>query len=235
MEVKIMQSTEFSFLNRPIVNVPFITSPLLKMHGRIVTIFEPFNSDESRLWQTVKRIAALFSSLFVYPGLGILMFVSAISAKLKGKVGKNASDDDLVLISGSKKDPFDPSLTIPQREALLKEKITELKESNRILGDRIKNLESDLKNDPELFAIFTACHNQTKDILLKPPKRDDSPPNPNPLLEEWRQAKQEQSYLNAKKTRILDFLEKNPVFCEAVKVKLGKTSQGESSGIPLLF
>lgn len=80
-----MNATEVNFLNRPIANVSFVTSPLLKLHGRIVTIFQPLNGNENRLWQVVKRIATLLSSLIVYPGLGILMLASYISTKFSRK------------------------------------------------------------------------------------------------------------------------------------------------------
>ncbi|MFI5343307.1 MAG: hypothetical protein ACHQUC_03705 [Chlamydiales bacterium] len=231
-----MHTKELSFFNQPIVNIPFVTSPLLKVHGRIVTILEPFNLDENCVWQAVKRIAALFSSLFVYPSLGILVLVSSISAKFRktstsdsAKFRKTSTADDDIIVIASKRSFFDPSLTIAEREALLIQETVRLEEENRILRDKINRIFSFVKNNSELRTTFAACYDETKEILLPLPKRDDSPPTPNPLIEAWRQAAQEQSYLLTLKTRIRDFLDKNPDFCKAVE------TQNESRGLALLF
>lgn len=69
----------------PIANVPYLTSPLLKLHGKTVTIFSPFKPAENRLWELIKRIGLVFSCLFIYPGLGILTLAGCISAEFSAK------------------------------------------------------------------------------------------------------------------------------------------------------
>ncbi len=83
-----MNVPELNFLGCPVATIPYVTPCLLKLHGRIATVFNPFDVSENRLWSLAKRIALVFSTLFVYPGLGILTLIGCISAKfnLKKKV-----------------------------------------------------------------------------------------------------------------------------------------------------
>lgn len=92
-----MSISETYFLNRPVANVPFITTRLLKLHHRIVTIFQPLDANANFLWEMANRVGTLFSALFVYPGLGILMLASYVS--LKSRVKKIEKDAVLTLVN----------------------------------------------------------------------------------------------------------------------------------------
>lgn len=69
----------------PIANIPYLTSPLLKFHGKIVTLFSQFEPMKNRLWELIKRIGFVFSCLFVYPALAILTLAGCIYAKFSVK------------------------------------------------------------------------------------------------------------------------------------------------------
>ncbi|MGK5594911.1 MAG: hypothetical protein ACSNEK_06100 [Parachlamydiaceae bacterium] len=100
----------------------------------------------------------------------------------------------------------------------------DLRVKNDIVAARVEKIQSFVSNDPDLARVFADCLRETKDFLVSLPRKDNSPPNPNELLEALRQELQRAIYLASVKSFIKDFLDNNPAFCRILQEKLEQSS-----------
>lgn len=103
-----------------------------------------------------------------------------------------------------------------------------LKKSNAIAKRQIAKIKAFIERDGELLSVFNECAQQTQEILLAQPVKDNSPPINNSIAEEWRQESLTAAYYDSLNTRMRDFLEKNPLFAGALRAKLEKMNQQEN-------
>lgn len=111
-----------------------------------------------------------------------------------------------------------PSDIDDEQESLsleLKNQIAELKIRNNLTREHIKTLTDYLVSQPLLMQAFQTSVKETADILLPPFAHHRSQAVDTPIVEVWRLEMHEASRLAGMKTRIRDFLIKNPNFCDA--------------------
>ncbi|MBS4168153.1 DUF648 domain-containing protein [Parachlamydia sp. AcF125] len=149
-----------------------------------------------------------------------LCFVVKSIAKMSALFSSSKGKEDYPTIEGAKRS---------QEEKMIINETQDLKAQNEVMTAQIEKLHSFVNNDPDLKRTFVVCLRETQEILLPPPVKDNSPPHPNEIVEAWGQEMQQANYLDSVKTRVRDFLDKNPAFWEILRRKIEQGSSFPST------
>lgn len=104
----------------------------------------------------------------------------------------------------------------------LKEEIDFYEKQNEIFTQQLQRFQDFMLTQPPLMQAYKDAYKQTKHILLSPPKKHISKTQiQHPIVAEWREVRLRNIHLLKIRTRIFDFLEKNPEFCQLLKDELG--------------
>lgn len=121
-----------------------------------------------------------------------------------------------------------------EKEATILKMTSELKETNKKFAAAFNSIQHFIESDPDLLSKFHECLNQTSDILLPPPLKNNSEPVNNPIAEAWRLESHQNHYFEQMKARFIDFLDKNPDFCQLLKKKMEVAKDWNSSQLNAL-
>lgn len=115
----------------------------------------------------------------------------------------------------------------------------ELRESNVQLAALFTKIKELIETDAELRTALGKAVETTGEILLPPPKVNNTTPVSNSIVEDWRIEMQKKNYYESLKTRFNDLMEKNPDFLNLFKKKysaiLEPTSTSRLTGMSLLL
>lgn len=123
--------------------------------------------------------------------------------------------------------PSSPAQSPSNQSALMQNIVSatfNMQQSNKRSERIFDCLEAFINQDPELRDAYQNALERSKEWLLPPYQNNSSYHAKNADLEAWRQAQQEEGYWDGRKTRVRDFLSKNPDFASLLSRKFNESA-----------